>query len=92
MLPIKDFGIVDDLFIIIEFFFLILTPIDSLTTLDIVDLDIKFNLQVDLPIKLNYLLILVTQPQGDISGWLVFVLPPWGWSTGFIAIPLTEDL
>lgn len=30
-----------------------------------------------------------TQPHKETSGWLVFVLPPWGWSTGFLATPLT---
>jgi len=39
-----------------------------------------------------YLLNLAILPQGVTSGELVFVLPPWGWSTGFIATPLTVGL
>ena len=35
---------------------------------------------------------LATQPQGDLEGLGVFDLPPLGWSTGFLAIPLTSDL
>ena len=35
---------------------------------------------------------MVVVPQG-VRGYLIaFVLPPWGWSTGFIATPLTIDL
>jgi len=39
----------------------------------------------------NYLFFLATQPHGDTSGLFVLVLPPCGWSTGFIATPLTFD-
>ena len=92
MLSFKEFGIVDFLLKIIDFFFLKSVPQDSLITLDIIDLEINFSLQIDLPNYLIYLFNFVTQPQGDISGWLVLVLPPCGWSTGFIATPLTSGL
>ena len=32
----------------------------------------------------------MTQPQGETSGLTVFVRPPCGWSTGFMAMPRTE--
>ena len=31
-------------------------------------------------------------PEGVTEGQPPLVRPPWGWSTGFIAIPLTDDL
>jgi len=48
--------------------------------------------QLERDIKLFYLLCLATHPQGETSGLLVFVLPPWGLSTGFLATPLTLGL
>ena len=68
MLSFKEFGIVDFLLKIIDFFFLKSVPQDSLITLDIIDLEINFSLQIDLPNYLIYLFNFVTQPQGDISG------------------------
>ena len=47
------------------------------------------NFHLERAIDLIYLLNLATLPQGVTSGELVFVLPPWGWSTGFIATPRT---
>ncbi len=40
----------------------------------------------------NYLFFLAILPHKEVSGLFVFVLPPCGWSTGFIATPLTLDL
>jgi hypothetical protein len=42
--------------------------------------------------NINYLLNLAILPHGVNSGELVLVRPPWGWSTGFIATPLTDGL
>jgi hypothetical protein len=36
------------------------------------------------------LLCLAIQPQGLFSGCLALVRPPFGWSTGFMATPLTQ--
>jgi len=36
-------------------------------------------------------LSLVGFPQGVRGHLIVFVRPPWGWSTGFIATPRTID-
>lgn len=34
----------------------------------------------------------VVFPHGVLGYFIALVLPPWGWSTGFIATPLTFDL
>lgn len=41
---------------------------------------------------LYYLAFLATHPQGDLDGLGLLDLPPFGWSTGFFAIPLTWGL
>ena len=40
----------------------------------------------------NYLFFFAGAPHGFFKGRLVLVRPPFGWSTGFIAIPLTVIL
>lgn len=34
----------------------------------------------------------VKRPQGVVGCWPLLDLPPWGWSTGFFAIPRTTGL
>lgn len=48
--------------------------------------------QADLDNLINYyLFFFATHPQIETSGLFVFVLPPCGWSTGFLATPRTLD-
>lgn len=65
-----------------------LRPLDSRETNRLIPLQ-KLNLLQDKSL-LYYRPRLATQPQGDLEGEGLLDLPPLGWSTGFIAMPLTR--